>query len=93
MQCIKIYGESKHALAFLRTILYFLCFPFQYLGVGLRRNDQMLIDRSIGFQRLYKNEWRVLVSSASLRSLGDNKFNKTDMLPNILFAESTISLH
>ena len=41
----------------------------------------MLIDRSLGFQRLYKNEWRVLVSSASLRSLADNKFNKTDMLP------------
>ena len=36
---------------------------------------------SLKFQRLYQTEWSVHVSSASMRTLADNKFNKNKIMP------------
>lgn len=50
-------------------------------GLGLKQGDDMLTENARKFQQLYKAEWSVRVSSASLRSLADNKFNKEELLP------------
>ncbi|XP_057310698.1 uncharacterized protein LOC130648660 [Hydractinia symbiolongicarpus] len=50
-------------------------------GYGLRTNDDVLIKNAINFLKLYQTEWPVRISSASLWTLAENKFNKTDVLP------------
>ena len=50
-------------------------------GIGLRRKDQNLIVNADSLVSLYKSEWSVRISSASLRTLADNKFNKQELLP------------
>ena len=50
-------------------------------GMGLRKGDDILVDHAKKFHKLYLSEWSVIISSASLRSLADNKFNKEDLLP------------
>ena len=50
-------------------------------GYGLRQNDDCIVKDATGFQQLYQHEWSVRISSASLRTLADNKFNRLDILP------------
>ena len=50
-------------------------------GIGLRRKDQDLIVNADNLTALYRSEWSVRISSASLRTLADNKFNKVELLP------------
>ena len=42
-------------------------------GMGLRKGDDLLSDDAKTFHKLYLSEWSVRISSASLRSLADNK--------------------
>ena len=50
-------------------------------GYGLRQNDDSIVKSANGFQQLYQHEWSIKISSASLRILEDNKFNRFDILP------------
>ena len=50
-------------------------------GMGLKQNNQVLQDNASKFSILYKVEWSIKIFSASLRTLGDNKFNKLQLLP------------
>ena len=50
-------------------------------GMGLRKGNPVLVENAKNFQKLYESEWSVLISSASLRALADNKFNKDELLP------------
>ena len=50
-------------------------------GIGIREDNQDYINISRDVQTLYKQEWPVLISSASHRSLADNKFNKCEVMP------------
>ena len=50
-------------------------------GIGLRQKDHTLIENAQNMIQLYESEWSGKVSSASLRTLGDNKFQKAEMLP------------
>ncbi|XP_057291533.1 uncharacterized protein LOC130614143 isoform X3 [Hydractinia symbiolongicarpus] len=50
-------------------------------GIGLREKNDLYIRDSDNLLSLYKSEWHVKLSSASLRTLGDNKFNKQEFLP------------
>ena len=50
-------------------------------GMGLRKGDDILADHAKKFHKLYLSERSVRISSASLHSLADNKFNKEDLLP------------
>lgn len=50
-------------------------------GIGLRQKKQDLITNADYLLSLYKSEWRVRISSASIHALGDNNFNRQDVLP------------
>ena len=50
-------------------------------GLGLKRNNPELIRDAKGFCVIYRSEWSVRVSSASLRTLADNKYDKVHILP------------
>ena len=50
-------------------------------GIGLRRKQQNLVTDASNFQIIYNQEWSVKISSASLRTLADNKFNKNEVMP------------
>lgn len=50
-------------------------------GMAIRCNNQQEIDDCLNFQNLMKSEWSVRISSASLRTLSNNKFNRDDVLP------------
>ena len=49
-------------------------------GIGLWRKDQNLIVNADSLVSLYKSEWSVRISSASLRTLANNKFNKQEQM-------------
>ena len=50
-------------------------------GIGLRKKNDTLITNAEYLTSLYKAEWGTLISSASLRTLDENKFNKSVVLP------------
>ncbi|XP_057303145.1 uncharacterized protein LOC130640517 [Hydractinia symbiolongicarpus] len=50
-------------------------------GLGLRKGDDTIVVKAQKFQKIFQSEWSVRISSASLRSLADNRFNKDDILP------------
>ena len=50
-------------------------------GIGIGASKDEMVQASISMQKLYKHEWPVLISSASLRTLGDNAFTKKEIMP------------
>lgn len=50
-------------------------------GIGIKQKDNLLEENAIKFAKLYKLEWSSKISSISVKTLGDNKFNKVQLLP------------
>lgn len=53
---------------------------FLVQGIRLREKDQTKIENSANLSALYSKEWSVRMSAAALRTLADNKFNKTEFM-------------
>uniref|UniRef100_A0A7M5V6H5 Uncharacterized protein n=1 Tax=Clytia hemisphaerica TaxID=252671 RepID=A0A7M5V6H5_9CNID len=51
------------------------------LGIGLRESNDTIIMNARNLASLYTSEWPVKMSSAALRTLADNRFNKINVLP------------
>ena len=50
-------------------------------GIGLKKSDDILQKKAAEYCILYKLEWSTKLSSASLRTLADNKFKKIQLFP------------
>ena len=50
-------------------------------GIGLREKNNSMIEDATNLSQLYSGEWSTHVSSASLRTIADNNFNKKEYLP------------
>ena len=50
-------------------------------GVALRKREKDLKESVDSFLELLESEWSTKISTAALRSLSDNRFNKTPILP------------
>lgn len=50
-------------------------------GIGLREKNNTMIEDATNLSQLYSSEWSTHVSSASLRTIADNNFNKKEYLP------------